>query len=759
VLIIDAERGEIDGAAEPFDALIPADVGIEDFERMAGIYDVKELSTAVKPALLEHLLESNEVVTYLDPDIEVHASLEEVERLALDHGVVLTPHTTTPVPADGRQPDQDFILRAGAYNLGFIAVSRRPEVSEMLTWWRRRLLRESIDDVARDRFVDQRWIDLLPGFVSDLAVLRGPGYNVAYWNLFERALSRSGDEILVNGEPLRFFHYSGYSPGRADELSRHQDRIDLGHEPLLRELLDGYRGQLRDHGYEKAAKTPYGLGRLPNGLELTRGLRQRYRLALDAGEIEGSIFTPEGANAFIELLETDVGEWGVNAIGYFNAEMGVGEAGRQMVAALAAADIPRAVVPLESINRQDHAFAADRMADARYPVNLICANADAVGGIASELAQIMHGRYSIGLWWWEVEEFPRRWMSAFSYLDQVWAGTEHVERAIAAVSPIPVRRVRIPVAPVEPSGAGRAELGLPDGFLFLFTFDYLSDFERKNPLGVIEAFSRAFEPGSGVRLIVKSINAKLDPDSAAILEQAAAEHPDVTVADGYLDNSDKNAMIATSDCYVSLHRSEGFGLGLAEAMFFGVPAIATRYSGNLEFMDDANSFLVDYATTEASERSVYSGAWAEPDLDGAAVIMRRVFEEPELARERARRGQETIREKHSAEAAGEVLASRLEDLRPDALRRIAGAGEDGVGTALARSAVLAGPPKPARTKLGPIGSGARRLVLRLIKPFTAHQRRADLLTIDAVEQLRAEIDTLNGQLSALQERVGERGES
>jgi hypothetical protein len=139
--------------------------------------------------------------------------------------------------------------------------------------------------------------------------------------------------------------------------------------------------------------------------------------------------------------------------------------------------------------------------------------------------------------------------------------------------------------------------------------------------------------------------------------------------------------------------------------------------------------------------------------------MRRVFEEPELARERARRGQETIREKHSAEAAGEVLASRLEDLRPDALRRIAGAGEDGVGTALARSAVLAGPPKPARTKLGPIGSGARRLVLRLIKPFTAHQRRADLLTIDAVEQLRAEIDTLNGQLSALQERVGERGES
>jgi glycosyltransferase involved in cell wall biosynthesis len=750
VLVVDDLDRELEGIGEPFELLRPDDVGIEEFERMTGIYDVLELSTAVKPSLLRHLLRRDEVVTYLDPDIEVFTSIEELDPLARSHGVVLTPHTTSPIPEDGRHPDQDFILSAGAYNLGFIAVARRPDVAGLLEWWRRQLLADCLNDVGRNRFVDQRWMDLAPGFVSSLHVLRDPGYNVAYWNLFERVIEDDGDRITVNGEPLRFFHFSGYSPERPEQLSRHEDRTDLGKHTLVRSLCDGYRRKLEEHGYERARRWEYAYARLPDGTELSGPLRQRYRRAIAAGEMTESLFSESGAARFVDLLSGDQ-PWGVNLIGYLGSEMGVGEAGRQMLSALSAAAVSRAAISIPSISRQGHEFNGDGIDEARYPVNLICANADMMVELAAQLGSILHGRYSAGLWWWEVDRFPRRFNAAFAYLDEVWVGSEHIRGAVAAASPIPVHQVTIPVVPVEPSSADRDSLGLPGGFLFLFAFDYLSDFERKNPLGVIEAFTKAFEPGSGASLVIKSINADRDPGGRERLESAAARHPDVTVIDGYLDAADKNAMVAAADCFVSLHRSEGFGLLLAEAMYFGVPTIATRYSGNLEFMTDQNSYLVECEIGPIEGSKIYSGHWAEPDTGAAAAIMQEVFEDPDSAGDRGRRGAADIRQAHSPEAAGRVIDERLEELRPEASRRAAGIGESGSQMQLARAAVLAGPPQ--RPKLGALRKAARRALLRVIRPYTAHQRRADLLTIDAIEELRTTVAELASEVEKLSERI------
>jgi len=750
VLVIDDRDHELDPADEPFELLRPDDVGIEEFERMAGIYDVVELSTAVKPALLSHLLRRDEVATYLDPDIVVFSSLEEVESLARAHGVVLIPHTTSPIPADGRRPDQDFILSAGAYNLGFIAVARRPEVAGLLDWWRERLLTDCFDDVGRNRFVDQRWMDLAPGFVPSVCVLRDPGYNVAYWNLFERTISKEDGRFTVNGEPLRFFHFSGYSPEDPDRLSRHDERTDLGKEQAVRDLCEDYRRRLDQRGYRTARRWEYGFSLLPGGMELSRSLRQRYRAAVAAGEMKGSLFTEDGAGRFAELLSGDHPR-GVNLVGYLDSEMGVGEVARQMISALAAADIPRAAISIPSSSRRRHDFRADAIGEARYPVNLLCANADVIVDLAAELGWLIHGRYSIGLWWWEVEAFPRRFAPAFGYLDEVWVGTEHIRAAVAAASPIPVKKVTIPVAPVEPSGADRQSLNLPDGFLFLFAFDYLSDFERKNPCAVIEAFAAAFEPGSGAALVIKSINADRDSRARERLEAAAARHPDVTVIDGYLDAADKNAMIAAADCVVSLHRSEGFGLILAEAMYFGVPTIATRYSGNLEFMTDRNSYLVDCDVGPIAESQVYSGRWAEPDTRSAAAIMRQVFENPEAARERGRLGAADIREHHSPRAAARVVDEHLRELWPEASRRAAGVGDAASQTQLARAAVLTGPGE--RPRAGALRQAARRGLMRLIKPYAVYQRRNDLLTIDAIEELRGAVAELASEVERLSERI------
>ena len=164
------------------------DIGIDLDEalRMAAIYDVTELCTAVKPWLLKKLLDQGATVaTYLDPDIKVYTPLDRVEAAAVEHGIVLTPHVTKPMPRDGLSKSETEVLLSGIYNLGFVAVSKQAD--DFLYFWQARLKRECIVDPQNMRFVDQRWVDFVPGLYP-VDILRDPSYNVAYWNLDHRDL-------------------------------------------------------------------------------------------------------------------------------------------------------------------------------------------------------------------------------------------------------------------------------------------------------------------------------------------------------------------------------------------------------------------------------------------------------------------------------------------------------------------------------------------------------------------------------------------
>ncbi len=178
-----------------------------------------------------------------------------------------------------------------------------------------------------------------------------------------------------------------------------------------------------------------------------------------------------------------------------------------------------------------------------------------------------------------------------------------------------------------------------DKFLFLFSFDYLSVFKRKNPLAVIEAFTRAFGSGERVGLIIKCINHDRDPAAHAELRAAASAHPEIEVIDRYLDPLDNSSLAALCDCYVSLHRAEGFGFGPAEAMWLGKPVIATGYSGNLDFMTPENSLLVDYRLVPigaGADPYPADAQWADPDIQHAASLMRGLFDDPERAQRAGR---------------------------------------------------------------------------------------------------------------------------
>lgn len=362
--------------------------------------------------------------------------------------------------------------------------------------------------------------------------------------------------------------------------------------------------------------------------------------------------------------------FGVNVAGYFSSELGVGESARLIVAALDTVEIPLLPVrvPGAPPSRQDHPYTTIPASAARFPFNLICVNADGLPDFHQAVGRRFFAeRYNIGIWWWEVGRVPEPLRSSFELLDELWVGSEHVARAFAAESPVPVYTVTHPVIRPRVVPLERESLGLDAArFVFLFMFDYNSVFERKNPLGVIDAFVRAFPAGSGAALVIKAINGDHDPTNRERLRRATDAHPDIQLLEGYLSAGDNHALIAACDCYASLHRSEGFALTPAEAMALGKPVIATGYSGNLAYMTPSNAYLVDYALVRIGPGNApypADGDWADPDTEHAARLMRKVFDNPERALARGARAAKDIARTHSLEAAGESMRRRLEGLR------------------------------------------------------------------------------------------------
>jgi hypothetical protein len=363
-------------------------------------------------------------------------------------------------------------------------------------------------------------------------------------------------------------------------------------------------------------------------------------------------------------------QWGVNLVGYFSSGLGLGEAARAMLVTLEAHDVP--VVPVNTRpalgERCDPDLATVPAAAAPFTVNMFCVNGDGMRGFMRKQGRaFLDGRYSIGIWWWEVPPAPARWAEVSRSLDEIWVCSDHVLDAIAPIVDVPVMKIPQPVPLPIPDATPRRSLGFPDGFVFHSVFDYSSTFARKNPIGLVEAFRRAFAEDSGAHLFIRSINGKRDSRSRRLLESAAAGRPDIHIVDRYVSPGEKNAMLARCDCYVSLHRAEGFGLPLAEAMRLEKPVIATGWSGNLEFMTQANSYLVDYKLSRVGAGSwpyLPDAQWADPDLDDAARLMREVFADPRSAAARGRLAAREIGARHDPSEVGVTVAARLDDLRP-----------------------------------------------------------------------------------------------
>lgn len=247
---------------EDFEVILAKDVIGPEFYDMAYKYSLIELSTAVKPFVMRSLLDGGaRLLTYIDPDCYLFSPLDEVfELLEGGANIVVTPHATQPIE-DAKTPGEIDFLRVGTFNLGFISVRASRETKRFLDWWSERLRTLCLFDPVSGLFVDQKWIDLAPSFFEGVAVLRHPGYNVAYWNAFQRSIERLTGGWHVDGEPLRFFHFSALPKENVSQISRHQDRLDgqtIG--PFINEFHT-YLARMASNGLKPAqeAEYPYSL--------------------------------------------------------------------------------------------------------------------------------------------------------------------------------------------------------------------------------------------------------------------------------------------------------------------------------------------------------------------------------------------------------------------------------------------------------------------------------------------------------------------
>ncbi len=321
---------------------------------------------------------------------------------------------------------------------------------------------------------------------------------------------------------------------------------------------------------------------------------------------------------------------GVNVVGYLGKQLALGDIGRLMARALPAHGVASSALSFTG--------APSPAVDPPFPTDDAIAHRTTLAVMAADQIPVLHEWHPelfdatermIAYCFWEMSHLSEAGVRGLDHVDEVWVATDFVRDAFERVGTVPVHRVPLPIAQPTPSARPRSSFepfaDSNDRVVLGVTFDHFSVLERKNPLAAIDAFTRAFAQDEGPLLVVKTLNAAAHPEAHARLLDRSAERRDVRVWDAHLSRSDQLAFLSHLDVLVSLHRGEGFGAHLAEAMWLGVPCIATRYSGNLDFMDDTCARLVEFSMIDVADGgTIYpSGTqWADPDLDDAVAAMR-----------------------------------------------------------------------------------------------------------------------------------------
>ncbi len=371
----------------------------------------------------------------------------------------------------------------------------------------------------------------------------------------------------------------------------------------------------------------------------------------------------------------------MTAIGCWSATTGLAEAARRSVAAACRAGV--------EVSLEDIPYWAP-MEPSRFPPNLralpagrlhdteVCYfNINEVGDLTGlDLRKERPAHHTIGSWFWELGSLPSNLVADVERVDEVWAPTQFVRNMFLRHGKTEVTIMPCVVEPTINTGLTRRDFGLPDRpCTFLFHFDAHSTFARKNPFGIIDAYRQAFGSRRGrtdVQLVMKVLNLARLPEARALLRRELEGVGGILI-EHEMASDEVAALVKLCDVYVSLHRAEGFGLGIAEAMYFEKPVIATAFSGPEDFLTPSNSCMVGYRERTISPGDLYLNpgmgelyevgkSWAEPDITQAARWMRLLAKRSEVRRTIGEEAGRTIRRSYSTLAAGTAIRNRLSDI-------------------------------------------------------------------------------------------------
>ena len=361
---------------------------------------------------------------------------------------------------------------------------------------------------------------------------------------------------------------------------------------------------------------------------------------------------------------------GVLLIGYPRGEFGIGSLLRLPALALEEAGIPFKVFdfnPNSQASQKDHRLDKWLTHIPEYQINIFCIGADQLPLLKKILGKgFFHDRHNILYGAWELSRMPKRWLPFLNDMKEIWAMSSFMGKMFRRSTSLPVYDLPLPICSNQKESYSRNQFQIPgNDFVFLFMFDFDSHVARKNPEAVIKAFEYAFPKSyqNSVSLVIKSINGDRHPKEHKTLKKLIDGNPRIIHIKKVLPHYENTALIHCCDCYVSLHRSEGFGLTIAEAMLLGKPVITTGYSGNMDFTTIETSLLVDYELIPVQQGDYpYSKdeMWAEPDIEQAGDYMKKLVSDKDFSCSFAKKGQELIRTSFSIKSLSEIYKNRLD---------------------------------------------------------------------------------------------------
>lgn len=359
---------------------------------------------------------------------------------------------------------------------------------------------------------------------------------------------------------------------------------------------------------------------------------------------------------------------GINILGYINKQFGLGEGVRSNIRSIMAADIPFSLNDFKGeISKdipdeyQDGIVISDNNP---YKVNLIQINVDNFDKVLSTHdPSYFSNKYNIGYWAWELDNFPTDFQNYIDMLDEIWVPSNFCVNAISKVSTKPVLRFMHSIA-IPEINYTREDFSLPKNkLIYLTIFDYHSTVARKNPYATINAFKQAFGDNSEQAILVIKTSLGEDfPEIKKELRDFVKSDTSILIIEEVLPREKLYGLMQVADVYISLHRSEGFGLTMAEAMALKKPVIATDFSANTEFMSSEDSFLIPYTLIPTANNYLYPGlgnTWADADVETASSIMKQLAENPELRNKIGKNAQRTIEQQLSPEVIGKRIKERL----------------------------------------------------------------------------------------------------